>query len=76
ASVWASVWDTVWASVRASVGAYTATFVDIKYKYNLKSAQKLWERGLLASFDGTDWRLHGKDGKEVYKISQKELRSL
>jgi len=86
ASVWDSVWDSVRASVRASVGdsvgdsvwasvgAYVATFVDTKYKYNLTPAQKLWERGLVASFDGTDWRLHGAGGKEVYKISAKELR--
>jgi len=76
-SVRASVWDSVRASVsdsvRASVWAYIATFVDIKYKYNLKPAQKLWGRGLVASFDGENWRLHGKGGKEVYKISRKKL---
>ncbi len=84
ASVWASVrdsvWDSVWDSVRASLGdsvwAYIATFVDIKYKYDLSSAQKLWERGLVASFDGENWRLHGAGGKEVYKVSAKELRKI
>jgi hypothetical protein len=92
ASVWASVWDSVgasvWALVGASVGAsvgdsvgasvwaYIASFVDTKYKFDLSSAQKLWERGLVASFDGTDWRLYGKGGKEVYKISKTEPRKL
>jgi len=74
-SVGASVWDSVGDSVRDSVWAYIATFIDIKYKYNLTPEQKLWKRGLVPSFDGTDWRLHGKGGKEIYKISKTELRS-
>ncbi len=80
ASVWASVGASVWGSVGASVWdsvwAYIATFVDIKYKYDFSSAQKLWTRGLVASFDGENWRLHGKDGKEVYKISKADLKKI
>ena len=80
ASVWGSVGDSVWASVRDSVwdsvGAYIATFVDVKYKYDFSSDQKLWERGLVPSFDGKNWRLHGKGGKEVYKITREELREI
>ena len=72
ASVRASVGDSVWDSV----GAYIVTFVDIKYKHDLSSAQKLWERGLVASFDKENWRLHGPGGKEVYKVSAKELRKI
>jgi len=79
-SVWDSVGDSVWASVSDSVWdsvwAYIATFVDTKYKYNLTPAQKLWERGLVASFDGTSWRIHGYQGKEIYKISKEELRKI
>ena len=74
ASVWASVWASVGDSVWASVWAYVATFVDTKYKYNLTPAQKLWERGLVASFDGTSWRIHGYGGKEIYKITKEELK--
>jgi hypothetical protein len=67
ASVRASVWDSVGASVRDSVRAYTATFFDIKYKYDFSSAQKLWNKGLVPSFDGTEWRLHGKEGKIIWQ---------
>ena len=72
ASVGASVRDSVWASVGASVGdsvwAYISSFFDIKYKYDFSPAIKLWEQGLVASFDGTTWRLHsGKKAKVVYE---------
>ena len=72
ASVRASDWDTVWASVRASVGAsvtaYISSFFDIDYKFDFSSAVKLWEAGLVPSFDGTTWRLHtGKDARVVYE---------
>jgi len=75
ASVWASVWDSVgdsvgdsvWDSVWDSVRAYIGSFFDIEYKYDFSPAVKLWERGLVASYDGTTWRLHtGKNAKIVY----------
>ena len=64
---WASVWDSVWtsveasveASVGASVGAYTSSFFYIKYKHDFSSLNKLWAMGLVPSFDGKKWRLHG-----------------
>ena len=63
ASVWASVWDSVWASVGdsvgASVGAYCSSFVEADYEYDFSSAIKLWELGLVPSYDGKVWRLHG-----------------
>ena len=69
-SVWASVWTSVWASVgasviasaRASVRAYISSFFDIECDYDFSSVVKLWEMGLVASFDGTTWRLHSKNG--------------
>ena len=72
ASVWdsvgASVWDLVWASVGASVWAYYSSFFDVEYKYDYSSAIKLWESGLVPSFDGTTWRLHsGKMADVVYE---------
>jgi len=72
ASVRASDWDTVWEAVRASVGAsvtaYISSFFDIDYKFDFSSAVKLWEAGLVPSFDGTTWRLYtGKDAKIIYE---------
>lgn len=77
ASVRASDWDTVWDSVRASVGAsvtaYISSFFDIDYKFDFSSAVKLWEAGLVPSFDGTTWRLHtGKDAKIIYEWTPEE----
>ena len=75
-SVRASVWDSVWASVRASVRAsvsasvwaYISTFFAIEYKFDFSSAVKLWDDGLVPSFNGTTWRLHtGKDAHVVYE---------
>ena len=78
ASVWASVWDSVRASVGASVGdsvrAYISTFFNIQYEPDFSSGNKLWESGLVPSFDGKTWRLHtGKNAKIVYEISNEEL---
>ncbi len=93
ASVWASVWDSVWASVRdlgwdsvlasvgasvlASASAYTSSFFDVDYKHDLSSAIKLWESGLVPSFDGQTWRLHSGEKAEIVcewtpEIGQKE----
>jgi hypothetical protein len=75
--LWASVGDSVWASVRASVGAYISTFFAIEYEYDLSPAIRLWERGIVASFDGKTWRLHsGKDAQVIYQINKEELETL
>ena len=67
-AVWTSVWASVWASVMASVWAYIGSFFDIDYKFDFSSAVKLWEAGLVPSFDGTTWRLHsGTDAKIIYE---------
>ena len=77
ASVWASVGASVWDSVRASVGAYISTFFAIEYEYDLSPAIRLWERGIVASFDGKTWRLHsGKDAQVIYQINKEELETL
>ena len=76
-SVGASVRDSVWDSVWASVGAYTGTFFLLdraawKYTENIKTDEypflplvKLWEQGLVPSFDGKTWRLHGGPKAEI-----------
>ena len=75
-SVWASVWDSVgdsvWVSVRDSVRdsvyGYIGSFFDIGYKLDFSACVKLWEAGLVPSFDGTTWRLHsGKNADVVYE---------
>lgn len=78
-SVWDSVRASVWDSVRDSVGdsvwAYISTFVTTDYKHDFSPNNKLWESGLVPSFDGKTWRLHsGKDAKIVYEITEEELR--
>ena len=86
-SVWAlvgdSVVDSVWAavgdSVGDSVGAYVGSFFKLpKWQegYPFQSVVDLWEMGLVASFDGATWRLHGgPNGQVLYTISQERLRS-
>ena len=75
-SVGDSVWDSVGDSVRDSVRAYISSFFNLeKWKYiehkkgvnPFQSAIDLWERGLVPSYDGEIWRLHGKDGKVLWK---------
>ena len=78
ASVRDSVWDSVGASVGDSIGAYISSlFPGIKtWKYithapginPFQPAVDLWHRGLVASFDGTIWRLHNRD-KLLYESS-------
>ncbi len=77
-SVWASAWDSVgdsvWDSVWASVGAYISSFFNlpkwqgIKHKKGISPFQScidLWEMGLVPSFDGKVWRLHGGPKAEI-----------
>ena len=79
-SVWASVWASVGASVWASVWAYAGTFFNIprsgwNYTKNIpgegylfQPAVTLWELGLVPSFDGRTWRLHGgPDGRVLWE---------
>jgi len=67
-SVGFSVWSSVWYSIRSSVWAYFNSFFAINYEYDFSSAVKLWESGLVPSFDGKTWRLHsGKNADIVYE---------
>ncbi len=69
---WLKEWIVVWASVWVSVYAYISTFFAIEYKCGVSPAIKLWESGLVPSFDGTTWRLHsGKNADIVYEWKKK-----
>jgi len=83
ASVWDSVRDSVrdsvWDSVRDSVWAYTSSFFNlpkwkyIKHKVGINPYQPLidlWEKGLVPSYDGKIWRMHGKEGKIIYEAKK------
>lgn len=77
ASVWDSVMDSVWDSVKDSVWAsvwdYTSSFISIEYERDYSSAVKLWESGLVPSFDGETWRLHsGKTADVVFEWTPEE----
>ena len=65
-SVWNSVWNSLWDSGRDSVWdyvyAYILSFFNIKYNYDFSSAIKLWDMGLVPSFDGKMWRLNSYEG--------------
>ena len=63
--VWASVWDVDWDAVRVSVWAYFSSFFAIEYKFDFSSAVKLWDDGLVPSFNGTTWRLHSGEKADI-----------
>ena len=65
ALVWNSVGASVWNSVGDSVWAYYSTFFAVNYEHDFTCVTKLWEAGLVPSFDGTTWRLHSGDKAEV-----------
>ena len=83
-SVWASVQASVWDSVGDSVGAYTGSFFKIpmwkyvkhpKGKYPYQPLVALWNSGLVPSFDGKIWRLHGGPKAEIlFSITAEELK--
>ena len=90
ASVEAYVGDSVGASVWNSVGAYIGSLFPAikKWKYidhrrghyPFQPAVDLWKIGLVPSFDGKVWRLHGGKkgkiyGKEKYKKCSTVLES-
>jgi hypothetical protein len=86
ASVGNSVWDSVGDSVWDSVWAYTGSLFALKRSewqgtekiktkgYPFQPAVTLWKMGLVPSFDGKVWRLHGgKDGKVLFEITKEKL---
>jgi hypothetical protein len=69
AYVWDSlsdnVRDNVWDSVRYSVRAYFSSFFDVIYRYDFFSVIALWEMGMVPTYDGEVWRLHGGTDAKV-----------
>ena len=69
ASVWDSVWDSVWAYVGSffklprSAWKYTEKIPGNEYPF--RSVVYLWKDGLVPSFDGKKWRLHGGNNAKV-----------
>jgi hypothetical protein len=56
--------------------ANISSYFDIQYKYDFSSNNKLWDSGLIPSFDGKTWRLHtGKNAKIIYEISANDLKN-
>jgi hypothetical protein len=80
-SVWGSVGGSVWGSVYAYVGSF---FRLPKWKYAehrrgvypFQSCVDLWAMGLVPSFDGSKWRLHGGAKAQVlFETSDEELKA-
>ena len=79
-SVEESVWGSVWGSVRGSVRGYTSSFFNLdKWKYikhrkgenPFQPCIDLWNAGLVPSFDGKTWRLHGgKNANVLYNLEE------
>lgn len=79
-SVWASIkasirdfiWNSVWDSVWDSLWGYMSSFFNIKYPYDFTSIIKLWEIGIVPSYDSKIWRLHsGKKANVIYEVEIK-----
>ena len=73
--VWAIVGARVGAwVVRASVGAYIGSFFDLPELQKYQPCVKLWDIGLVPSFDGKTWRLHGgTDANVLWSGTVEEL---
>jgi len=71
------------ASESARPGAYTGSFFKLpKWKYiqhlpntyPFEPLVTLWEAGLVPSFDGNTWRLHGRPkGEILFSVTKEEL---
>ena len=80
---WDLVGGSVGSSVWGSVGAYAGSFFKTpvwkhvkhpKGKYPFQPLVTLWNQGLVPSFDGTTWRLHGGPKAAVlFSISKEDL---
>ena len=73
---WSSVRDSVRGSVWDSVRGYISSIFPDLGENPFQSCIDLWDKGLVPSFDGKIWRLHGeKDAKILFEITVEELRA-
>ena len=78
-SIWDSIWDSVWDSVWGYIGSFFSlpkekwlNCQNVPFeKHPFESVVELLERGLVPSFDGTTWRLHG--GKNATALWEGKL---
>jgi len=69
--VWASIWASVWAYVGSLFLLSEWKYIDYtnplfeKGKYPFQDVVDLWKLGLVPSFDGKIWRLHGGEKAEI-----------
>jgi len=76
ASVGDSVWDSVWAYIGSFFNIPVWKYVKHpKGKYPYQPLVTLWNAGLVPSFDGTTWRLHGgPEAAILFSITAVELK--
>ena len=72
ASVWGSVWDSVWAYIGSLFRVPRVAWKNTEHipgdGYPFQPAVDLWHQGLVPSYDGTTWRLHGgPDGRVLWE---------
>jgi hypothetical protein len=61
--IWIGIWDCM--------NVYLASFFDAEYKFDIKPVVSLWNRGFIASVDGSIWRLHSGEKVEiVYELTK------
>jgi hypothetical protein len=84
-AVWYSVGDSVWGAVGAYIGSLFVAVQEWKYIdysnpiyqrgiYPFQACVDLWKMGLVASYDGKKWRLHGgKDARILWEGTKEDL---
>ena len=61
-TVWATIWDTVWTYAGS---LFVPVVKQWKTQYPFQDAVDLWYDGLVPSFDGETWRLHGGEHAKI-----------
>lgn len=82
-SVWGSVWSSLWAYIGSLFAVQEWKYIDYSnhiYQrgiYPFQACVDLWKMGLVASYDGKKWRLHGgKDAKILWEGTINDLEKI